>query len=401
VTLGPAFSWRRAVLAASAAIFALPAVGAAQAVSFAGGRVSVGGEAALTIGPRDRWFFNYTDYQYSALRLARFDLSGAWRPAKQVELVADVRTENFDSPHMLAVYLRVRPWASKTFDLQAGRIPPAFGAFTRRNYASDTPLIGYPLAYQYLTSLRPDALPATSGDLLRMRGRGWLSNFPIGVLTPAAGMPLVNAFRWDTGVQARVGSRPIEVLAAVTTGTLSSPRLRDDNGGKQISGRVVSRPTVGLVLGVSAARGPYLSDDVLEIARATTPGQRTGHQTVWGADAEYSRGYWLVRAEGVWSAWGLPALPDPGLGTTLHSSGLMIEGRYKIRPGLYVAARGDHLDFSELRGVAWDAPVWRVESGAGVSLRRNLLFKAVYQYSRRVDTQAKLHAFAGQLVAWF
>jgi hypothetical protein len=79
----------------------------------------------------------------------------------------------------------------------------------------------------------------------------------------------------------------------------------------------------------------------------------------------------------------------------------MIEGRYKIRPGLYVAARGDHLDFSELRGVAWDAPVWRVESGAGVSLRRNLLFKAVYQYSRRVDTQAKLHAFAGQLVAWF
>ena len=386
---------------AAATALALPALAAAQAVTLAGGHVTVGGEAALSIGPHDRWFFNYTDYKYSALRLARFDLSGAWRPARQVELVADARTENVDSPHMLALYLRVRPWAGKTFDLQAGRIPPTFGAFARRNYASDSLLIGYPLAYQYLTSLRPDALPATSGDLLRMRGRGWLSNFPLGVLAPAAGMPLVNAFRWDTGIQARLGSKPVEVLAAVTTGTLSSPRLREDNDGKQLSARVISRPTVGLVLGVSAARGAYVTRDVLEVVRATTPGQRSGHQTAWGADAEYSRGYWLVRAEGVWSAWGLPALPDPGLGEALHARALMIEGRYKIRPGLYVAARGDRLDFSDVRGLPWDAPVWRVEGGAGVSVRRNILLKGVYQHSRREGTPATLRAFAGQLVAWF
>jgi hypothetical protein len=214
-------------------------------------------------------------------------------------------------------------------------------------------------------------------------------------------MPLVSAFRWDTGIQARVGSKPIEVLAAVTTGTLSSPRVRDDNDGKQLSARVIGRPTVGLVLGVSAARGPYLASEVLDVVRATTPGRRSTHQIAWGADAEYSRGYWLVRAEGVWSSWGLPALPDPGLGRSLHSRGLMIEGRYKIRPGLYVAARGDHLDFSDVRGIPWDAPVWRVEGGVGVSVRRNLLLKGVYQYSRREGTQARLHAFAGQLAAWF
>ena len=400
MTLAPVSSWRRTGLATAVAI-SLPALAAAQAVTLAGGRVTVGGEAALTIGPHDRWFFNYTDYKSSALRLARFDLSGAWRPTKQVELVADVRTENLDSPRMLAVYLRVRPWASKTFDLQAGRIPPTFGAFARRNYASDTPLIGYPLAYQYLTSLRPDALPATSGDLLRMRGRGWLSSFPLGVQTPAAGMPLVNAFRWDTGIQARIGSKPVEVLAAVTTGTLSSPRVRDDNGGKQLSARLTGHPTVGLVLGVSAARGAYLARDVMAIVRATRPEQRSAHQTVWGADAEYSRGYWLVRAEGVWSSWGLPALPDPGLGRALHARGLMLEGRYKIRPGFYAAARGDHLDFSDVRGIPWDAPVWRVEGGVGVSLRRNLLLKGVYQHSRREGTPAHLRAFAGQFVAWF
>src|SRR5438445_5776950 len=46
----------------------------------------------------------------------------------------------------------------KNFDVQIGRIPPTFGAFARRTYANDNPLIGYPLAYQYLTSLRADAL---------------------------------------------------------------------------------------------------------------------------------------------------------------------------------------------------------------------------------------------------
>jgi hypothetical protein len=163
----------------------------------------------------------------------------------------------------------------------------------------------------------------------------------------------------------------------------------------------MSRPTVGLLLGVSAARGAYLARGVLDIVRATTPGSRSTPQTVWGADAEYSRGYWLVRAEGVWSSWGLPALPDPLLGRALQARGLMIEGRYKIRPGFYAAARGDRLDFSDVRGLPWDAPVWRVEGGVGVSVRRNLVLKGVYQHNRRVGTAATLHAFAGQLIAWY
>ena len=64
--------------------------------------------------------------------------------------------------------------------MQIGRIPPTFGAFTRRAYSRDNPLIGYPLAYQYLTSLRADAVPASADELLRMRGRGWLTEFSIG-----------------------------------------------------------------------------------------------------------------------------------------------------------------------------------------------------------------------------
>ena len=66
-------------------------------------------------------------------------------------------------------------------------MPPDLRGVSRRHaYAADNPLIGYPLAYQYLTSLRPDALPASADELLRMRGRGWLSNFSVGNWRPAA-----------------------------------------------------------------------------------------------------------------------------------------------------------------------------------------------------------------------
>ena len=83
--------------------------------------------------------------------------------------------------------MRVRPWRDRPIDIQAGRIPPTFGAFARRDYGAGNPLIGYPLAYQYLTAVRPDALPASTDDVLRMRARGWRPSYPIGSLDDRAG----------------------------------------------------------------------------------------------------------------------------------------------------------------------------------------------------------------------
>ena len=64
-----------------------------------------------------------------------------------------------------------------------------------------------------------------------------------------------------------------------------------------------------------------------------------------------------------------------------------VEGRYKIRPGFYVAARVDHLGFSEIVGSngpqTWDAPVTRIEVGGGYSIQRNLLLKVSVQFDQR------------------
>ena len=83
-----------------------------------------------------------------------------------------------------------------------------------------------------------------------------------------------------------------------------------------------------------------------------------------------------------------------------------VEGRYKIRPGLYAAARVDHLGFSEVTGSlgreTWDAPVTRIEIGGGYSILRNLLLKLSCQHNTRDGGRVTtLNLGAAQLVYWF
>jgi hypothetical protein len=349
-------------------------------LTFANGRITLGAEISISATPQDdeegAWF-NYTDYEHNALRLMRLGLTADVRIADRISLLTEIRSENGDEIEPYALYVRVRPLKSLPMDIQAGRIPPTFGAFARRNYATGNPLIGYPLAYQYLTSIRADALPAEVDDLLRMRARGWRPSYPIGSLESTPGMPLITAFRWDTGIQVRVGSERLTLSTAVTNGTLSDPRTKDNNSGKQISGRAQWRLHPGVVLGGSAAQGPYVSEavQVMENRNGST-------QRALGIDGEFSRDYWVLRGEVIWNQWQVPTLARP-----VSAASVFLEGSYKILPGVFVATRIDRLGFSRvsspLRTRTWDAPVTRIESGAGIYIRRNLLAKGTYQHNWR------------------
>jgi len=333
----------------------------------------------------------------------------ALRLGGRAAVLAEGRADNGEGLTVGALYLRLRPFPERAFDIQAGRIPPVFGAVSRRTYGADNPLIGTPLAYQYLTSLRGDSLPATADDLLAMRGRGWRTRYTIGSTVWDRGLPVIAGDRWDTGVEVRIGRDPVSVTAALTQGTLSDPRVEDDNDGKQIAGRVEVRPVLGLVLGASAARGEYVTG---EAGRALPfePGLDSYRQEGLGLDLEYSRGYWLVRSETVLSRWEIPQVQRPLLTESLGSWGTFIETRYKIRPGLYSAARVDHLGFSRIAGTlfegrptTWDAPVTRVEAGAGYSFRRNLLLKVAVQRNWRTGVVfgARESVAGAQVLLWF
>ncbi len=400
------------VVAAFGAL-AWPTAPAAQSLPdeplrLAGGRLVVGAEVVAGASTsKDRGFFNYTDYTHNALRLLRISASADLRVAERMALLTEVRSENGDRLRPYALFLRFRPFAARSFDVQVGRIPPVFGSFGRRNYGASNPLIGYPLAYQYLTSLRADAVPASADDLLRMRGRGWLVRYPVGNPAPAPGLPLLTAFRWDTGVEARATMRRLELAGAVTTGTLSNPLARDDNGGKQLAGRLAVRPAFGLLIGVSGSRGAFLSRRVTD----TLPVElrdRTA-QTAVGVDAEYGRGHLLLRGDLVVSRWEVPTPNAPRLGGAVRATAAMVEGRYTLRAGWYVAARADRLTFSPVRGtlfegqaVPWDAPVRRVELATGWSLQRNLVVKLGYQHNWRDGGYVRASGFAAtQIVYWF
>lgn len=369
------------------------------------GRLVITGEASLTAGREDHEaYFNYTDYERNALRTIRLSLAALWQPAERIAFVGELRSEDFDTAGAYAAYVRVRPFRGRRFDVQAGRIPPVFGAFGRHGYSADRLVIGYPLAYQYLTSLRADAVPANADDLLFMRGRGWRSSFPVGSLTAAPGVPLVSAFRWDTGVQARWLTDTAEAAVSVTTGTLSRPRVDDDNDSKQVAARLALRPLVGLVLGASGARGGWISHEV-----PVANGRGDLQQMAFGADAEYSRDYWIIRSEVVWSRWRIPFATPPPEGNGVSALGAYIEGRYRLSPRWYVAGRADRLGFSKVTGTSfsnvpttWDAPVVRYEAGGGYYVRRNVVARATVQWNHRDSARARSRTFlAGQVSYWF
>jgi hypothetical protein len=406
-------TWRRLALLLLA--IGTPAGARAQGlpegpITMARGTVTVAGEVTATFGSPDNIaFFNYTDYEHNALRMFRVSLSGMWRPAARLAFLTELRSEDAQEVIPYAMYVRVRPLKALPLYVQAGRIPPVFGAFARRSYGADNPLIGYPLAYQYLTSVRSDAVPFTADDLLAMRARGWRANYPIGVTTPGPGVPLVSAYRWDTGVQVSGTAGPIDAAIAITSGTLSNPRVADDNGGRQVSARVGWRPVVGLVIGASAARGQFLTT-TLENAVAAATGRHGHDQRALGLDGEYSRGFWIVRGELIDSRWHLPGLAPPLIEGPVSARAGFVETRYRLTPRFFVAARADRLTFSLIRGqrrfagqpTPWDAPVTRIEAGGGVYLQRNLTVRLVAQHNWRDAGLVENRTYvSGQLSYWF
>jgi hypothetical protein len=376
-----------------------------EPISFGDGRVVLGGDATVTVATSDPGYFNYTDYEYSALRNIRFGLSAEFRANSRLQLLGELRMDHGDRLQPFALFARIRPWPQRRFDIQIGRIPPTFGAFSKTAYGASNLLIGTPLAYQYLTSLRSDALPATTADLIRMRGRGWLANYPLGNATPDRGLPLVNSVRWDTGVQVHGVNGLVEWMGAVTTGSLSNPRVDDDNDGRQVAGRAVLRPWPALAVGGSVARGAFLSRD-LESVLASGHQVEDAVQQAYGLDVEYAQGRFLARSEMMWSAWTLPLGLTSADNETLRATSVLIEGRYRILPGLQLAARGERLGFGQLPTTngfeTWDAPVSRLELGVGYSVIRNVILKTSWQRNVRNGGRIREDTlWAGQVVYWF
>ena len=109
--------------------------------------------------------------------------------------------------------------------------------------------------------------------------------------------------------------------------------------------------------------------------------------------------------EAITSGWRMPML-STGLIQPLRSTAISAEGRYALLPGVYMAVRAEHLGFSHVQGrsgnLPWDAPVMRVELGAGYYIQRNVIFKASLQLNERDGGRTTtVRLPAAQLLFWF
>ena len=401
-------AWIRRLGSLVAAV-ALPAAVAAQSrdqppAPYA--RTSLGGEISFTLGPRDDdAFFNYTDYERNALRTARVKLFGEWRVVRSLSLIGEVRTEDTDVIAASAAYVRWRPWSERDLVIQAGRIPPVAGAFARRGYGRDNSVMGLPLGYQYLTSLRADALPTTIDQLLRMRGRGWRPSYPLGSQAVTTGVPLFSSSNWDTGIEASWRNDLLSLAGEWSLGSPAVPVVRETNDGHQWSGRVAVHLPEGLALGLSGARGQWLESTVLDQLPANLRGAST--QTLVGSDLEFGLRRWLIRAEWLRTVFQLPLLAEPVPETSVSAWSGFVEARYRLHPRWQIAARFDTLRFSSVTGsdgvpTSWDAPVERVEAVLGFRASRHIEVRGGWQHNWRDGGRVLERGYpAVQLLYWF
>ena len=229
------------IVVAAVAWFSVAAAASAQTlpsepVSFGNGRVVLGGDVAATIAPVDRGSSVRPGGrpQHDAGVPHRTERAGARHPPRLTAGGSAIR-----EPRRLCRPSRctrgcgrLRTAGSTSRSVASRRRSASSPAWPTRSRTRSS-AIRSPIST--LTSLRPDALPASTDELLQMRARGWRSSFSVGESTPAPGVPLAASLTWDTGVQVIAGLKAVTLVGAVTNGTLSNPRVSDDNGGKTVA----------------------------------------------------------------------------------------------------------------------------------------------------------------------
>jgi hypothetical protein len=103
-----------------------------EPMTLAGGRVVLGADAAVSVGPDDPGFFNYSDYERNTMRSVRLGVTASVRATDRLSFLSEIRSENFEDVWPFARYARLTPMPGRRLDMQICRNPPTFGAFTRR-----------------------------------------------------------------------------------------------------------------------------------------------------------------------------------------------------------------------------------------------------------------------------
>jgi hypothetical protein len=114
-------------------------------ITFGDGRVVVSGDVAISYGSQDVGYFNLFDYSHDAYNVLTMSISTEIRATDRIgfvgQVVDEVSLREREPGRATATSSTVRalrapaPGGDQPFTILAGRIPPVFGAFARRDTA--------------------------------------------------------------------------------------------------------------------------------------------------------------------------------------------------------------------------------------------------------------------------
>jgi class 3 adenylate cyclase len=307
------------------------------------------------------------------------DVFAGERVSALVELRADRGEAPADRPLEARVeqaWLRVAPVPGADVSLQAGKFVSPFGGWTQRHasLAAD-PFIRPPLAYDYRTTICANFLPGAAAGFV-----GWKDDPAF--FRPMGAPPVWNA-PYPMGVMASGAWRRFSARVAVMNSAPSSEpwewnELFTGKQGPSYVANVGLRISPELSVGVSYDRGGYLIDH--PGGAALPAGREIGDyvQELWGFEAAFARGPVELRGEVIHDTWEVPNVAEEVRDLSYYA-----EGKVKLSPGLFVAARYGGIRFNRIGDgagpdVRWDYPADRVQVAAGYRLSRTTEVRAEY-----------------------
>jgi hypothetical protein len=295
--------------------------------------------------------------------------------------------------------LRWRPFDDQRLNFQAGKFPTVFGAWPGQHDFFDDPFMIAPLPYSQIIGIQTRNPAALSPAAISARAAGLAP--PVSALAKDQWASILWGPDYATGASVFGASERFDYALEIKNSALSAhpdtwPDL--DFNHPTLTTRIGYRPDAAWSFGVSASRGPYLEEQATPLLPAGTD-RGDLEQTSVGLDARWAHHNWIISGEFVFSEFETLAAGD------LRTAACYLQARWKVRPGIWLAARYGQLFANDATGaggsdVSWQPDVRRAELAAGWRPNPRLLLKAHYSYTNTSgDPNAGDHLF-GAGVGW-
>ena len=277
------------------------------------------------------------------------------------------------------LFLQYRPLGDNRLNLQAGKFATVIGNSVYQY--GDNPFLLAPLPYSSIVGVPTQNIEQISGQAIEDRANG---------LTPGIH---TNKESWSSIVWGPAYTNGIAAFG--TTGKLDYAfEVKNTSSGSNpeewefgegdfrdpfFAGRIGYRPDAAWAFGFSFSHGPFLDADAFD---QLNPDFDRGDfdQTLASVDFRWAGGKWEVSGESFFSTYDRD-------GEDLQAFNYYLQSKYKVAPGVWVAARfGQTLtnDVATPSGgeAPWSPDIQRAELATGWRITPDLVLQAQYTYTR-------------------